>query len=376
MPEASIIDSGPSPEQTGQSRITVVFGHHSTEEVIPLDRSVWSPDTMRLVEEISPRPNVLAVDGLTSYPIHSWAHISFPSGDCNHFSEPGTTVHVLGADIPFRGPKDDQTAKQTWDTVFDTLERLDPLFQHPTNQNALAQQQVAKAYGIETVSAGIAGLTGGILLRVLKDVEEKRRTGINITLSTKMTRREFLKLAGITAGAVGLSLLRIPVFYQSLQPEALRQPDSLVNFIAQAMKPILFDSENIHMRNAKIGLATIDYLRHVVPDATSAIVLGNMHKIGIFPSQLAGESLQDTEHRLLASLLENVNRIVRDIRLRNPTLPSEIVSTTLKTLLADYNIYDFPQYPASNRHRNDFSWERGNRRIIPTIDRMIDILTG
>lgn len=352
----------------------VIFGEHAVGD-IPLDKTVWSSEVQSAIASINPRPSIIAADSVRPGYFSSYSNIYFPSEESNHFQTPGSVVRLLGADIP-KITEDSGSSlaeHQTWDKVFSILSKIDPSFSHTTDQSAFADKELMKAYGVESVGAGLAAFSGSLLYKFLSEGAEK--DGNKSLFNVPMTRRQFLKFGFAAVASVVVSGLRIPIFYNNVQTEVRQSAPSLLSMIADITKPVLYNAAANSMRNAKIGLAMLDYRRsYVRPGETSAIVLGSLHKIGEFPAQLRGESEEEAGDRMLGFLSESIHGVVQKIRSENQDIPLPIIATTLKKLFSEYSVFDFPQYPDSNTTNSEYSWSQGNDHVIAPIEQVIDLM--
>ncbi len=360
-------------EVYGTHSTHVVFGEHATGD-IPLNRTIWSTEVQSAIASINPRPNIIAADSLSPGSFSNYADIYFPSEKSNHFQAPESVVRLIGADIPqiTEDSGNSLTDHQSWDKVFSILSKIDLSFKPPIDQNAFARSELNRAYGIETVGAGLAAFSGSLLYKILSErtQDDPNRSLFNVP----MTRRQFLKFGLAAIAGIAVSGLRIPIFNNNLQTEVTQSAPSLINMIADITKPILYNPARLSMRNAKIGLAMLDYKRsNVKPNETSAIVLGNLHKIAEFPAQLKGESEAEASDRMFRFLSESIHGVVQKIRSENQDIPLPIIATTLKKLFAEYTVLDFPQYPDSNPANSEYSWSQGNDHVIAPIEKVIDL---
>jgi hypothetical protein len=175
-------------------------------------------------------------------------------------------------------------------------------------------------------------------------------------------------------------MARYPIFaFQKPTPEAVTDGESRRITIANIVKPILFDTEFLSIRNAKIGLATLDCRTYPGLNIDAAIVLGNMHDIGMYPGMYKNETVQDAKKRMIRYLTEKLIEVTDDIHRTSPNIPSEDISAVLSYIFSKYTVYDFPQFPVGKPppwfKDEYFRVHWTGSRTIPEMDKAVKILS-
>lgn len=350
-------------EKPASLKLDVAFGSHVIGSEKRDNGNVWHSDLVDQIEKWKPRPTVIAIDGLVSG-FNYYLDDAIPVKDPKHFLPAGEVLHIIAADLGVEEEAQmlipDNSKVVT--TLFDRLSQLDPVFRPPEDPNDFMNHQLEQAFSLQQpISAGLLYLTADLMVSVLDRGKKKPMPAQHVRKSgmkgvPNPARREFMRMAGQAIGASTVATLWPNVFNSLETQTEVSQYPSLITQIANIIRPIMFHTEWEGIRNAKVGLATIDYLStegHA--DDDGLIVLGNGHKKAIYPGQLEGETVAVTRKRLATYLEDTLGPAIYQLRAQK-VASDEVLAQVLQEYLAAYTVFNLPQKPADSitiAHRSD-----------------------
>lgn len=306
------------------TNITVYFGRHVVGDeplfTCDLGQTVWPPD---IRADIDARQfNVVAVDGLRDV-------FQYENMPCNReLIEKKPPLIVLGADMPvFSNAPLERQASKAWETVFERLRMEDPSFKPPGGKdfNSFVSEQVEHAYKKEAFGVGASLFTANVLMNLMKNRGSESNVGV-----PNPARRALLRGFFAGLGGAALSAARRPIFIMTMNAKAV-SGDSIVGDIARVTVPFTVKKVNMELRNARLYLATSDYLNYH-PKEKGAIVLGTFHQVGAQTSrQWVGKA--PAEARMLSVYQEYITPVVKDLR---GSIDKEVLYQTLWELFSRY----------------------------------------
>lgn len=298
-----------SPEKINSHHtIHTIWGEHTPPGIDPKWDSTWSPNIVNQVVSID--PDQVVVDSIPGNVIISYLSKLNPLAGTKNDTR-SKRRYVIGADVMVE--EMDRQDEVLWKVLAKTDPIIDKKLENPQREiENIVGAEIGKSYEIEGVAIGV--------LTLCALYHRRNQT---------MTRRQFLKLAGASA-VVGVSetLSRgalLGALFSSIHDNADVEKNESFGKLMQIVKPALFHSTYIDIRNIKAGLAAYDHERKVNKSNdpfNSAIVFGSGHVMETDPSKDEGLLLEKMRKYLeviqeyLPSFYEERNQkaMVRKIR--------------------------------------------------------------
>lgn len=372
--------------QSGESEVTckehgqiaVITVNHATYEEFNQGMPAWPREVYDSVAQLAPQLSVLTVDSIDTGYYEPDINQLIPVDNLDVFPSNGGELFVLGADTTglYRTPRAIDIPENSgyWLEIKKSIIEYDPDFAPGREGGKGINDAIRRGYGVEeaVLTVGLAALTGRIYQRWNENRHAKNVSSVGND-KTGFTRRDFLKLIGVGLPAAFFVFGRKAAFNESMRHvDVAKDSHTALQTITQMTKPILLDVIDPHnqgnIRNAKIGLTTMDMLTPLgLPGVSAAIVLGNAHRLYVYPGQQdEKETLPEAKERLLGYMHRGLKDIVNIIRTGDSAVPTDVLVATLQEIFATYDVYR--GQPGKN-----ISWKKIRRNDIPEV---ADLIVG
>lgn len=367
--------------------------------------TIWTSEVIRQVSGITPRPEIIGIDGLEGGSFPTNIEMFVPIAESHRWLREGP-LRIVGGDISAPWQYDsleseDEVLKLTRRAIDDvraSLLRQNPLFDpmiSPGEHQQLTQEilpDVAAALEDEGQVAGIVALwmcLGAWMIAI------KKANELHVTMNSsdvtdtedapslapgrKITRRAFLKgLGAIALGIAFPELVRSGVKYAHAVVLHLinvtDSPEIVTNaaLLAKRLTSREWRNRWIEARNAAMALAVLSEQERLYDlegkQCPSCIVWGSVHALSrsAFPGHLRGESREEYKKRML----DEYGRFIRDVADGMGTINegnAENVVFALNSVFGCYTLFEFTQNTSEDRISGSFHQRRGVEEIIRTI---------
>jgi len=353
-----------------QGDIMVIFSPHAPGKEIASGKRMWPKEVYEILTGF--RPTVIAVDSIPSYVIPSINQM-VPVDELTKFPE---DLRVLGADVPSLRMAEYAPSlnANAYKAIKAAVEKYDPDFSPTFDQNTAFNNMIRQEFALENgvVYAGEAALIARILRRIVESRQDKTVSLEGKHTPKKMSRREFLKLAGIGAGGAALGFGKQEAYYRSIaRVQVTDGSPTLPQAIVRATKPLLYPGDNwANMRDAVVGLASMNELSGSnLSGARAAIIFGNGHTIDEYPGRKLGETPEQAKARLVGILRRGFVEIVENNRTGvNPVSP-DTLKAALRNIFALYSI----STPTMRNSGLNWEWQSSNNspEVVKVIDEVV-----
>ncbi|PIY71903.1 hypothetical protein COY87_03750 [Candidatus Roizmanbacteria bacterium CG_4_10_14_0_8_um_filter_33_9] len=318
-----------------------ILGSHSTSVEGYNQQGFWPKEVVTQVEQT--RPHQIVTDSLKRNVVATDIKGITPHTNPGNAYPERENLYLVGADFEVELiNKFGETKWQVtpiWKQILEDDDYFKTLIDHPNaNRSKLFSDALINAYSIE----------GGLLLPVLTLLSA---SGISATESAikhtpfSLSRRMFIKAATGVALTAAVEYARWQGSQSLFNLMATNTNPDRNQLFAKAMqlvKPKIFQSTYLDLRNIKLGLtayANAKRLQQNTPvtgEFVTAIVFGNAHSLGTDPTM--------KEEVLLSQLRNHLVQLHTNL----PTLTAfggniQTVKQKLLSLFSDYVVYEIPQ---------------------------------
>lgn len=360
-------------------RITVIFDRHADDDELKAGLPMWRPKVYEAVAKH--KPFALAVDSISSGSTPKVIGQMIPVRDLSRFEK---GLHVIGADVTSLWPDSDnpKVNQVDWDAIIKATIKYDPDFSPDADWAGLTDE-VHRQFAIEesVISAGEAVLVARILWRIIKNRQAKNVPPQAAYKPRTFTRREFLKMGGVTVAAAafaGLNYGREPAFFAGMKETLVTdETPNLLQAVVRATKPILLGTDNWgNMRDAKLGVAVMNKLiRPSWSEKSAVIIFGNGHILDEYPGQYDNETLEQAINRLLSVSRRGFEAIIKNNQNEPNRVPPEVMKAALIEIFATSDEY-LPITPLPDQKQSEITWLRWQSVLIPEVVEVINEVCG